>query len=255
MIFELLSHRNNVSYNLKIASIFGVCSAIFLGLLIDNKNENLDNLVEGKYFMLNRQYIYLSTGLDDLKQLEVESNLKECGIIDVIPVKNNLEKFYYSLDEDLLVKFLTVDSIEETKKLLTPSAQKKTLISVPRTQAPSKRSQYILSLKKSIQEDDPILRECYCNWIDAVYANPKGFLSVSSIKQCIKTLKELTDNKSVQKEIIEIAIKNGSRNLDWAIEEYNKKPKQSNLHITKLESESVLQDNIEKIKHGAGPKF
>ena len=72
MIFELLSHRNNVSYNLKIASIFGVCSAIFLGLLIDNKNENLDNLVEGKYFMLNRQYIYLSTGLDDLKQLENE---------------------------------------------------------------------------------------------------------------------------------------------------------------------------------------
>ena len=126
---------------------------------------------------------------------------------------------------------------------------------MPRTQAPSKRSQYILSLKKSIQEDDPILRECYCNWIDAVYANPKGFLSVSSIKQCIKTLKELTDNKSVQKEIIEIAIKNGSRNLDWAIEEYNKKPKQSNLHITKLESESVLQDNIEKIKQGAGPKF
>lgn len=258
MIFELLSHRNNMSYNLKIASIFGVCSAIMLGLLIDAKQEAviMDKLIDDKFFLLTRQQIYDLTGLDDLKQLEVEDALKECNLIEVTPVKNNSEKFYYSLDEDLLMKFLMAKSNEEAKKLLTKSAQKKSLISIPRTAAPSKRSTYINGLKKSLKEDDIVVRENLCNWIDAVYANPKGFLSASSIEQCLKTLNEFTrGDKDKKIEIIQIAIKNGSRNLDWAMEEYQKKHPVNKLNLTDYTSPEDLKNNIEKIKNGSMMKF
>lgn len=258
MIFELLSHRNNMSYNLKIASIFGVCSAILLGLLIDAKQDAIltDKLVEDKFFLLTRQQIYDLTGLDDLKQLEVEDALKECRLIEVTPVKNNSEKFYYSLDENLLLKFIEAKSTEEAKKLLTKSAQKKSLISVPRTSTPSKRSTYINGLKKSLKEDDIMVRENLCNWIDAVYANPKGFLSASSIEQCLKTLNEFTrGNRELKIEIIQIAVKNGSRNLDWAIEVYQKNHPNSNFLLGEYTSTEDLQKNIENIKSGSSMKF
>ena len=158
--------------------------------------------------------------MDDLKQMEVEDSLRECQLIEVKPVKNSNIKFYYSLDEELLLKFLQTQSNEDAKKLLTKSAQKKSLILVPRTEIPSKRSTYINSLKKSIEESDVILKDLYFDWIDAVYANPKGFLSQSGIKEMRKTLSDFTSDKKVEKEIIKIAIKNGYRNLDWAINEY-----------------------------------
>ena len=88
MIFELLSRKNNMSYNLKIASIFGVCSAILLSVLLEAKEENMNNLVDGKYFILTRQQIYDLTSMDDLKQMEVEDSLRECQLIEVKPVKN-----------------------------------------------------------------------------------------------------------------------------------------------------------------------
>lgn len=254
MILELLSRKNNMNYNLKIASIFGVCSAIFLSMLIEIKEESLNNLVEGKYFILTRQQIYDRTMLEDLKQLEIETNLKECKLIEVMPVRNNSEKFYYSIDEDLLLKFINTESHEAAKKLLTKSAQKKQLISVPRTTTPSKRSGYINELKKSIQEDDVMLREDYCNWIDAVYASPKGFLSVSGIKEMMSTLHEFSgNNKSIEKEILKIAIKNGSRNLDWAIETYKSRP--VNLTMTEMPKTADIKDNIESIKNGSVEKF
>lgn len=258
MIFDLLSRKNNMTYNLKMATIFGVCSAIFLSLLIDTKEENLYQLVDEKYFMLSRQTIYDYTGLDDLKQLEVEDNLKECNLIEVLPVKNNSDKFYYSLDENLLQKFLEAKSTEDAKKLLTKSARKKSLISVPRTTPPSKRALYIDNLKKSIKEEDVLLREDYLNWIDSVYGNPKGYLSVSSIQQCIKTLNEFSKgNKQLERDIVKIAIKNGWRNIDWAIQEYkDKNMSTKNLTITEdIPSEVDLEENIKKIKAGDITQF
>ena len=251
MILDLLSKRNTVTYNLKLGSIFGVCSAIFLSLLIDTKIANEDNLIDSKYFMLSRKQIYDLTALEDLKQIEVEDNLKSCKLIEVLPVKNNTEKFYYSIDEDLLLKFLKAETYEDSKKLLTKSAQKKSLINVPRTSLPSKRSVYIQNLKAGIKEEDPVLRQYYFDWIDSVYANPKGFLSTTSIKECIKSLDEYSKNNlKIKKEVMQLAIKSGSRNLDWSIEEHSKKCKDKNkLNITEMTSQDELQQNIDQLKN------
>ena len=137
--------------------------------------------------------------------------------------------------------------------MLTKSAQKKSLILVPRTEIPSKRSTYINSLKKSIEESDVILKDLYFDWIDAVYANPKGFLSQSGIKEMRKTLSDFTSDKKVEKEIIKIAIKNGYRNLDWAINEYQNS--KTNILSTDAPKIEQLQENIDSIKNGDSEGF
>ena len=63
----------------------------------------------------------------------------------------------------------------------------------------------------------------YCDWIDGVYANPKGFLSIRAIKIAQDTVDKFADHdldKALQ--LINIATVNGYRDMNWAIEQYRK---------------------------------
>lgn len=253
MLFELLTKRNNRSYNLKLAKFFGVYSAVFISLLLDTKEESelLNKTVE-KFFIMSRQQIYDLTGLEDSKQLDVENVLVETGLLEIKPVKNSSEKFYYGINEELLMNILMAKDTESAEKLITKTGDTKKLIKQERVEKISKRANYILNLKKGLKESDPVVRDLLNTWIDTVYENPKGFLAPTTIAACLKTLEEYSGGKQkVKKEVIDIAIKSQHRNLDWSIEQHQKQVKsKSAIKFSDKVSASEIDNNIKEILKG-----
>ena len=208
------------SYNLDIAKVFGVCTAVFLTCLnleydqqTRNKQLNANNTMA-----LSRAEIYARTALDDEKQKEIELALQECGVLITKPLQNVPNKNYYILNEEQLIKIMQA---EDPSKVIGEEKASQ-FIKAKRVEPISKRKTHIESLKKKINLQDPVLQQYFVDWIDAVYTNPKGFLSPSGVVIAQQELLAYSTEQEKQIAIIKIAIKGGLRDMTWAIEQYEK---------------------------------
>ena len=169
---------------------------------------------------LTRAEIYERTALDDEKQREIEIALQECGVLIVKPLKNIPNKNYYIINEEQLFKIMQSNNPTE----IIGEEKSKQFIQKPRVEPINKRQSHIIQLKKRIKVDDPIIQTYLIDWIDAVYSNPKGFLSPTGIDIAQQELKAYSgDNQEKAINILKIAIKGGLRDLTWAIEQYESK--------------------------------
>lgn len=198
------------SYDVEIAKVFGVNSAVFLSYLI--LAETFGTLD------LERDRILFVTGMEEDKQKDVESLLLECGVISMKEFRGNETKNHYALNHERLEKILSAktpsqmifesDRIEYTPKQKSP---------VNRV---TKEQKHIDTLKMAVKIDDPMLQSRFCDWIDSVYASEKGFLTVASLKIAEQELLAYSPNNDTRLAIMKIAIKNGYRDLTWAIKAY-----------------------------------
>lgn len=209
------------SYNLEIAKVFGVCASVFLSCVNDeflfqerNKQLNANNTIA-----LSRAEIYERTALDDDKQRDVELSLSECGVLSVKPLQNIPNKNYYVINYEQLTAILTATNPAD----IIGEAKASQFTFQKRTEPISKRQTHIVDLKKKVKVKDPLLQSYFIDWIDAVYTNPKGFLSPKAVEIAQNELLTYTgDNIDKQVEIMKIAIKGGLRDLSWAIDNYVK---------------------------------
>ena len=207
------------TYNLDIAKVLGVMSSIFLTCLDINYSNALhkNTLNANNTFSLSRADIYEQTGLSDDDQIEVENHLQECGVIQVKPLQNIPNKNYYILNDEQLKKIMEAQNPDD----VISSASKQSLFRSRRTEPASKRQTRIKQLKNKISVEDPVLQDYFVQWIDAVYSNPKGFLSPSGVVFAQQELLEYAkDNQAKQIAILKIAIKGGLRDMTWAIQRY-----------------------------------
>lgn len=214
-------YLNSASYNVYVAKIFGVCSAAFLTCINDEflRQKRANTLNANNTVAITRAEIYERTGLEDTKQVEVEEALTSCGVISTKPLKNVPNKNYYILNNEQLDKI--VNAVKPEDVIIESKA--KQFIKAPRVEPMSKRQTHIASLKKRLKHDDQIVLQYLCDWIDAVYTNPKGFLSPSGVDIALQELKAYAkDNQEKQIEILKIAIKGGLRDITWAIQNYEK---------------------------------
>lgn len=216
-------YLNCASYNVRVAKILGVCSAAFLTCLNNEllyQQRQLDPSKRNDILSMTRSEIYETAGLDDVKQVEVEAALTACGIICVKPFKNVQNKNYYSIDFAQLEKIITAVKPED----VLASATAKQFIKPPSVKPMSKHQMHIASLKKRLKHDDQIILQYLYDWVDSVYANPKGFLSISSVDIAVQELKAYADgDQEKQIGVLKIAIKGGLRDLTWAIQQYESK--------------------------------
>lgn len=209
-----------MNYNLDIAKVFGPCSAIFLSCLDMENAFHKRNTNNDSSMSLTRAEIYERTALDDEKQHEIEIALQECGVLIVKPLKNIPNKNYYIINEEQLFKIMQSNNPTE----IIGEEKSKQFIQKPRVEPINKRQSHIIQLKKRIKVDDPIIQTYLIDWIDAVYSNPKGFLSPTGIDIAQQELKAYSgDNQEKAINILKIAIKGGLRDLTWAIEQYESK--------------------------------
>lgn len=214
-------YLQTASYNVDVAKVFGVCTAIMLSYLdrtftYQSRNKLLN---ANSTMSISRAEIYAETGLDDEKQKEIELALQECGVITVRPLQNVPNKNYYIVNDTQLVAIMTAKNPSE----VIGETKAKQFTNTPRVEPISKRQSNIIALKKKVKVEDPVIQTYLIDWIDSVFANPKGFLSPKGVEIAQQELYAYCrDDQAKAIKILEIAIKGGLRDLSWAIENYEK---------------------------------
>lgn len=210
MLIELLSMSNYVHFNVKLAQILGLNSAIYLGQIMDiNEKAIRKNKVDENFFTIDREYITKRTTIPEKEQKEIENNLIKIGILERSERDSNtlqlnltvLTSILMSPDEDLLKN---VENLAKPKKTKTKSEK------------------IIENLKENIITLNPELRQAYFDWIDAVYQKD-GFMTKAAVIAAQGTVDKFSNrNLDIALKILEIAAINGYRDITWAINNYNK---------------------------------
>lgn len=208
MLLDLLSTSNNICFNSKIASMVGLKPAIYISevLNIYDKATRKNVLAENKYCTLDRSYIERRTTLSKDEQMESEKVLSDLNILE----KNK--------DGSVYLNVKSIIALMSANEEIVSAVEKKSKA----TRKTRRQSQFD-ALKSYIICDNEELKSAYCDWIDAVGANPKGFLSKRSIEIFQKNIDDFSNhNLDVALKLIEIAIVGGFRDASWAIESYRR---------------------------------
>lgn len=208
-------------YNVDVAKVLGIYQAILLSCIDEEKQFQIRHklISDNNTVPLSRQEIYERTAMSDDDQVKAETTLVACGVLVVKPLRNIQNKNYYIINTDQLVKICESQKPEE----VIDAAAFTQLIRKPRVEPMSKRQTHINSLKRAIKSEDPVIQQYLCEWIDAVYTNPKGFLSPSSVNIAQQELEQYSKgSQSIKIALLKIAIKGGLRDMTWAINTYEK---------------------------------
>ena len=217
MLIELLSTSNYVSYNIKVAELLGLHSAIYLSELmnINDKAIRKDKLNDTS-FLLDRDYVAKRTTLTVEEQLNIDANLIKLGIMEknsedvnsIVLNINVLTTLMMSADEELIEGVKTLVKIKNKSK---PKATKADAIKQ--------------NLKNSIQTTNVELIEAYSDWIDAVYAR-EGWMSKKAVMLGQSTVDEFSNgNLDVALTVLNLAALHGYRDITWAINKYKEQYK------------------------------
>lgn len=213
MLIELLSTSNYVSYNIKLAELLGLHTAIYISELMNINDKAIKkNKLEQEYFKLVRSYITSRTTIDENEQLEIEENLLKLGILergesdDLLSLNiTTLTTLMMTTDEEL------IDNIKKSRKRKGRSSSKST-----------KADKIKENLKANLRVQNTELRQAYEGWIDAIY-DKQGWMSVKCVTVAEDTVDEFSGrNLDIALKLLEIASIHGYRDIQWAINMYNK---------------------------------
>lgn len=210
MLIDLLSMSNYVHFNVKLAHILGLNSAIYLGQLMDiNEKAIRKEKVDKNFFTIDREYITSRTTINEKEQKEIENNLIKIGVLERSADNANtlllnitvLTSILMSPDEDL---------VKDISAISKPKPR--------RTKAEAIKD----SLKQNIVTTNIELRTAYCDWIDAVYEKD-GFMTKQAVISAQSKVDEFCQrNLDIALKVIEIASVNAYRDITWAINNYKK---------------------------------
>lgn len=208
MLIELLSMSNYVNFNVKLAHILGLNTAIYLSQIMDiNEKAIRKDKVDKNFFTIDRNYITSRTTIAEKEQKEIENNLIKIGILE----RSSADANTIMLNITALTSILMSPDESLLKDISNISRPKKT-----------KSEKILEALKDNIITVNPELRQAYFDWIDAVYAKD-GFMTVKAVITAQSILSTYTtNNMSVALKILEIAAIHGYRDVSWAINTYNK---------------------------------
>jgi hypothetical protein len=220
MLMDILATDNMASYNVKIAQVMGLHTAIYLNELMNiNEKAFRKNKIEENFFTIDRNYIQERTTLDEDKQKEIETNLLKIGILEKTEANGDtislnitiLTSILMSPDEKLIKNISNLAHIKPTK-----SAKAKTIKN---------------NLKAYIETTNEELQQAYGEWIDAVYSK-NGWMSKKQVTAAQEVIDTFSNrNLDLALKIIEIATIHGYKDMTWAINNY-KRDYNVSYHIT-----------------------
>lgn len=213
----MLSFNTNC-YNVGFAKRYGVITSILVNY-IDNEfsyNMATGNIKSDGRFYLDRVDISYRTGASIGEIHSAEEVLVKLGVLDVIPCpKNGDEKVYYRYFREKLISGISrAEATNPIEDVLSSVGSKEV-----KTHYVPKKVKELQSLKSSIKEEDSLLRQYMCDWLDSIYA--KG---LSTTKAALDiSIQELSKFSKEQKEsILRSAICMGCKNISYAISNFEK---------------------------------
>lgn len=213
-LFDLLSTDMYVSYNVKLAHVLDLYSAIYISELININRKAIekDKLKNG-FFKIDRNYIEYKTTLKREDQKSIDKNLNSLKVIEIGDTSDFLKVNMDTLTGLLLGEQKIVSEVVQSSK----------------RGRPSKQEIVIRALKANIETSNEELKQAYENWIDAVCAK-QGWMTKIHVIEGEKTLNSYNKEKDldIALEILKIATLGGYRDMEWAIRDYEKKNKITN---------------------------
>ena len=208
MILDILSDSNVLSFNIKAAKLFGLTSSIYLSAVVRLcSTSSVKTTKDTITFELDRKFIQDLTTLTSTEQRVIETRLTQLEILEVSESTGVLKLRQYAtllLEEDK-------DILAEVAKIGKPKAKLKM----------TAREKTAFELKNQIICSNPELLEALKGWVDGVYANPKGFLSIRSISVFQKTLEDFArGNLTLVLKLVEIATIHGHRDAQWTLAKF-----------------------------------
>lgn len=202
-MIEFLNQNKYRQFNIDIAKILDLNTAIYLNELLYLN----DNILDIKF---NVDTISNDTTLTLDQQNTCKSVLERLNIL----ISNEST---YSISDENLQEVLNVKSKTGMNKI------KHAVSNVTTGGKLTARQKQCNDLKNKLNCSNQELLEAYQDWIDGVYANPKGFLSIRAISIFQKTVDEFAKGDlDLALKIIDIATVGGYRDATWAINLFNK---------------------------------
>lgn len=213
MLIELLSTSNYSQFNIKVAHIIGLTSAVYLNELMNiNEKAIRKNKVTNECFVIDRKYIQSRTTLKEEEQLEIEANLLKIGVLQ----KDETNPDVISLDITALTTILMEPDetlIKNIKDIVKTSKSTTKL---------SKAESVKNNLKKAIVTENEELREAYYEWIDSAYEK-NGKLTKAAVVSAQQVVDGFAQGYlDVALKLIQIATIHGHREMMWAIDAYKR---------------------------------
>lgn len=197
---ELFNYNNYRTYNIRLAKCLNLSTAAYL-------SEILAHSVDDDIFNIDTNIIQENTSLSEEEQAVIKNNLITLKILDTVTLDTC--KINFNIIDKLLEG--NTSKCEKARKLTTTGGKL------------TARQKQCNALKDSLQCSNDELLLAYRDWIDGVYANPKGFLSYKAINIFKQTVDEFANGDlDLALKIIDIATVNGYRDATWAINVFKK---------------------------------
>lgn len=198
-----------ISYDVSLSKKIGINPAIFISFL--------DMFINGgdERIIIDKELIYDRTGLDFEMQDDIEKKLTSIGLLTVRKVRNSDCKNYYGIDYTILEKVLNDDSFQIGSNRSSLSKKEK-------MKKETKEEKHLKELKRCIDVDDEVLKQSIFDWIDSVHEAGK-FLTTQAVRLNVKQLMVFSSSQKDRLEVLSISIKNGWKDLNWAMDRLQKK--------------------------------
>lgn len=217
MLTDLMCTDNYAMFNVKVANVMGLHAAVYVNeiLNITQKAQQKRKVVDG-FVTINRDYVQHRTTIFPEEQISIDKKLVGIGVLSV--AEDNPDNVQLSVDA--LANLVAADDADLLKKVSKLTVVKSVTSSSTKM---SMRQKTILELKDFIKCSNEELLTAYKDWVDGVYANPKGYLSKRAIIVFQRDVDEFArGDLDLALKIIEIATINGWRCAEWAINAFKK---------------------------------
>jgi hypothetical protein len=219
MLMDILATDNMASYNVKIAQVMGLHTAIYINELINisAKAARKDKLVADKFFVLDRKYITRRTTIDEKEQLAIDYKLCKNDII--MKPEGSFDTLFLNID-----KLAAIISSDDEKYLQKVSKNTKVVTTALPGMKLTMKQKQAAEMKTYITTTNDELKQSFEDWIDSVLANPKSSgltkTKVNLFQRDVHTF--ANGNLDVALKVIELAIKGGYVDAQWAINNFNR---------------------------------
>lgn len=214
------------SYDVGIAKIFGISTAIYLAyiqLLVD-LNDNND-------VQLSLSKMDSVTGLDSDKIIQVENQLISYGILSK-KQRKGIDKYRVIVNWDVLADYISKNNKQLAEKYYILNCAIPTNFNKEPKNRLTKRDKMYYNIKNSIEEDNPVIQQLLFDWIDRIQSDPRNFVFTQASAQInINELKEFSNNNpDIESEVLKIAIKRSIGDLSNAIKIYRENQRNNSMN-------------------------
>lgn len=237
MLVNLLASSNMGTYNITIAHIFGLQSAIYINELINITEKAFrKNKVDEGFICLDREYITQRTTLSVEEQLDIDKKLIEIGILQKSE-SGNLNLNLLELSNIMMCDEETLNAnIEQIMKRVKKATKK------------TKEEAITEKLHAYISTQNAELRVEYYKWIDAVIQK-EGWMSASAVS-CGELIVDNFSNHNLDTALtlVRIASINGYRDMQWAVNNFNQNYQLRYISNTEKVTSLLNSDEVSKAK-------